>query len=275
MSQKEMPINLSQGWAALLKELEVGEAPVKPNSNGELKLKSITTASVVFQPRDFGTDSGYRSRQHIQSLKDGILASKDHALEPIVVWWSGKCYRVLDGHHRLEAYRELKQSKKIKRDAIPVRIFDGDITDALAESVSLNSKDKLPMTKADKLESAWKMVCLDAGSKSLINKVTTISDGAIGNMRKAKAQFKESHGDGWEEEILNYTWEDMKAGKKPAEINDEYEEAQARKWAKELGKVFDTRPVKQPIIFARAIEIYSESLAKSLGEWWNPEEHEF
>lgn len=275
MSTKDKPINLVQGWAALQKELSMGSHPLSPDSNGELKLKDITTASAVFQPRDFGTDSVHKSRSHIESLKDGILASKDHKLEPIVVWWSGKTYRVLDGHHRIEAYKELKQSKKLKRDSIPVVIFEGDLKDALSQSISLNSKDKLPMTKADKLESAWKMVCLDAGSKAGISKVTTISERTIANMREARESFQKAHGLGWEQEILSYSWEDMKANREPIEFDDDYEEAEARKWAVELGKIFADRPVKQPLRFARAIEIYSESLAKSLGEWWNGEELEF
>lgn len=275
MKKTEIPINLNDGWKALQNELNNSTTPIKPSTNGELKLKQITTAAAVFQPRSFGTDSVQKSRSHIESLKAAILASKDKSLEPIIVWWSGKCYRVIDGHHRLEAYRELKEAKKLKRDAVPVIIFEGSIEQALSKSVAFNSRDKLQMTKEDKLQSAWKLVCLEAGNKTLISQITTISTRTIATMRARRDLFIKEHGDNGKEEILKYSWEDIKAQRDPVDITEDYEEAEARKWAKELAKTFGDRPRKQPIRFARAIEIYSEPLANSLGHWWNDTDPEF
>lgn len=267
-SKDELPLTFEDGWKKLEEELLHEIESPEPNSNGELPLKYIALASAVFQPRSFENDSVHKSESHISSLMDGIISSPDKKLNPIVVWWSGKCFRVLDGHHRLEAYKRLKQGNKLKRDAIPVEVFKGDLNGAFEESIKRNSFDKMPMSKADKLERTWKMVCLDAFSKSTINTATTISTTTIANMRTKLKELQDEFGDTWKSEVLSITWEEVLSGKKRTEYTDDWQEKQAMEWAKRLGKALGSKPVGNPLVFARAVEIYSEDLANSLKEYW-------
>jgi hypothetical protein len=68
----------------------------------------------------------------------------------------------------LLAYRHIETDSKgpIGIDEGPVEVFEGTLAQACAEAGRLNSKDKLPMTKRDKLKRAWKMVAIDDGNLS-------------------------------------------------------------------------------------------------------------
>ena len=47
----------------------------------------------------------------------------------MLVWWSGKCWRVIDGHHRFLAYKQAAGDSKhpLDIDAVPVEVFEGDL----------------------------------------------------------------------------------------------------------------------------------------------------
>jgi ParB-like chromosome segregation protein Spo0J len=64
----------------------------------------------------------------------------------------GDKYYILDGHHRLDAYHSAQWSNKI-----PVKVFSGTLQDARLKALELNSRNKLPMTQADKQEAAWEL----------------------------------------------------------------------------------------------------------------------
>ena len=89
---------------------------------------------------------------HIRELARTI-EDKKRPLDPILVTAVGKKFYVVDGHHRLEAYRLAKWRKEI-----PVRYFEGNLKEAQEEAWRRNYKNKLPMRHADKLEAAWRSV---------------------------------------------------------------------------------------------------------------------
>lgn len=72
------------------------------------------------------------------------------------VWWGGDGYYLVDGHHRIEAY---KAAKWPTAQHVPVAVYQGTLTQALLKAGLGNTPDKLAMdyeewakTEADRLE---------------------------------------------------------------------------------------------------------------------------
>lgn len=111
----------------------------------------------ALQPRDdrHPSSSGhYASRDHVVQLCKPLLNPKKD-LEPIIITRTIKpvssatnvlpntstCWTVIDGHHRIMAYRRSKS-----RDYIPAVIFDGPPIDAVLLAIKCNNKNKRSMT---------------------------------------------------------------------------------------------------------------------------------
>jgi ParB-like chromosome segregation protein Spo0J len=247
---------------------EAGKAPV-PSKPVRLRLKEIRTAERAFQPRDIET-AWLALDSHVKALTEAVKNAEGNAFDPITVWWSGLHWYVIDGHHRMKAYlRAKKEDEKLKIETVPVNVFEGTIELAIQEAVTLNSKDKLPMSKADKLERAWKLVCLNADgmTKEQIVKATTVSERTVANMRRERRTLLQ-HG---EADLLALTWVDVLAHGRPASHDDEWQERQAIQWQKRLVKHFGKKFAEQPEIAARALELYSARLPEELVRLW-PEE---
>lgn len=154
-----------------------------------------------FQPRDFRADgaregmSAKASREHIVSLKEII---KEHGkVEPLTCWTDpkGKLF-VIDGHHRLEAYRRAFRDAPDKK--VPVRTLPSDSTanDAYRFALLTNQKDKLNMTAAQKSQAVWQYICKDQQflSKHSCREAASmfgISKSTISNMRKTLSTLKD------------------------------------------------------------------------------------
>jgi hypothetical protein len=261
----------SESYALLEKEAAegrpwTGEHPVR------LPLDDIGQAHSVFQPRLFEGNAADHL-PHVAALVDAVRNNADHTLDPLTVWWSGKRWTVIDGHHRHKAYQQARgdDKKPVAIEGVPVEVFEGTLAEAIVEATKRNSKDKLSMTKLDKLERAWKLVALDSDkpmSKAQIAAATRVADGTVANMRKARGELLAigMKPDG----IVDMTWEEVKRGAvKERPKNEEWEEKQAREWARRMGKAFGNKLARQPSIFARAVELYSEGLPGRLVEEWD------
>lgn len=80
------------------------------------------------------------SKDHINTLKDAIKNTPGYQLDPpIVVWWSGREWKVLDGHHRLIAYQQLAKDRKngLVVRSIRVEVFEGTLDDAKAAKLDV------------------------------------------------------------------------------------------------------------------------------------------
>ena len=100
-------------------------------------------------------------------LAMAVRTSPNHLLDPVLIWWSGKRWRVIDGHHRMMAYQQTTTDTKrpVKIDAVPVEVFEGTLHEAIHEATRRNSKDKFAMSKTDKLERAWKFTAMGGMSR--------------------------------------------------------------------------------------------------------------
>jgi len=235
---------------------------------------AIKTAPLVFQPRQFW--EGFVDEQHVSELRRSLKAQEGAALAPVLVMQIGADAVCVDGHHRLAAYTALGITSPI-----PVEWFEGTIREGVREAVQRNSQDKLAMTRASKLEAAWRMVVLKEGSKAAISRATTIPASTVANMRKKHKEITEaeqrkgvaaglpSSDQAASDFVCRLTWAEAKRyGQGSSERDDAWEEAIIADWARKLGKTFGSKWPELPQLAARAIERYSERLPEKLIEVW-------
>jgi hypothetical protein len=257
-----------EGLLKLIKETQANKRP--PQDDPEtIHLEQIRMAHSVFQPRQFLEESVGHSEEHIQKLVEAIFNEPSHTLDPITVWWSGEQWRVIDGAHRLIAYRRVKSKGKRKNPLIPVKVFNGNLYQAIEESVKLNSKDKLQMTKGDKANSAWRMTVLEKHSKKQIHVICKVGLSTVSRMRNVLVKFKEKFHEKYFDEALSRTWENaQRFDQGEVTRDDSWEDKLAMQWSRRLAKEFGMKAAIQSTAFAKAIEIYSSKLPMNLTEYW-------
>jgi hypothetical protein len=261
------PVSFEVAYKSLEQEIASGKEPPFANPKA-IAIKHINTAQSVLQPRGLNDISA--SEEHIKVLVKAIEQNKpSHTLDPITIWWSGSSYRVIDGHHRLEAYRAVNKAGNIQLPQIPVQLFVGTLNEALLEATKLNSKDKLPMTEDDKFDRAWKLVCLESYTIKETANVCGVSDATISRMRKKLSEFQAESPVDWRHKVFSLRWKQaMDLNKEEQEYEEEWEFEQGKKWAQRLHNVFGVKLSSQPRAAAIALELYSASLVPSLiGKW--------
>lgn len=164
-------------------------------SAGKLKDIPINKFEVipeVFQPRFTDDDpTGVQSKDHVFTLSKRL--EREGSLDPLLALPVGDKVIVIDGHHRLEAYRKAKASK------VKSLIYKGDAYTAKLESARENQKSRLQMSSQERTQSAWNLVRVGMKaegspfwvySENQIIQATNASDGTIKSMRTIFKQYK-------------------------------------------------------------------------------------
>lgn len=248
--RKHHDLDRSLSYAAAKAILDKERATGRATPRGlitNLQLRQIALASSVFQARQLHDSyEQYLSDAHSETLKVCLKASPTQTLEAIVVWWSGKRWIALDGHHRVEAYRRLERDTKGTIQRIPVVTFEGPLDTAIAKSIELNARDKLPMTYDDKANAAWRLIVEESLSKSEISRVTTVHRNTLTKMSKALDSLKKKHPLCYRDEALDMTWDEARRSEMAQrEYGDfeEYDERQAFEWCKGFRKLIGKKPI--------------------------------
>ena len=267
---------------------EPSEHPTK------LPLDSIGAISELFQPRDMRHDK-LQSTYHIETLAKAIDSNKNHALDAITIWWTGDSWVVIDGHHRLDAYKLHQKNLKEpgprqgrrkymsdKREAslvvqVPVTVFNGTILEATLYSTAANSQDKLAMSKDSKLTRAWQLVTVDWGGFTLksIAQCCAIHDRTVSNMRTVWRKAQTSSNEEQLNELKLLSWRQARHWNKDAEKatwGDKEVEAETNRLRDILVKTFGKTLLPKATMFAEALERYSPALAVELGKRLRHEE---
>ena len=242
-------------WELLKADLKVGSVAPQVKNN-LLHVREVTTAVGVFQPRKLDGQIGM-SDEHLKVLFKVLKDGRE--LDPILVWWSGVRWYVVDGHHRLLAYRHSKRS------VIPVVVIEGSLEEMVTRAAMENSKDQLKMTLDDKCSMAWRLVVMTKQSKASISRACGVSDRTVGYMRKAKKQIEEQgHG----EAMGNLRWWQVKklldGGDKEFTDPDEKLHADIEKLLKRIRKSFSGSLSKVPEVLAGALLRYDNGLPLAL-----------
>jgi len=173
-----------------LKPLLAEWRKIKPEM---VEIGSIHT-DTAFQPRndrlppfkDWGRMKK-TSQQHTDTLTRKLEDGRN--LAPVLVARIDGQLFVIDGHHRLDAYR------RAKRESIPARIRDSTKKQAVRASLAVNCDFvKLPMHKEQCLDVAWQYIAMltTQGKRELpqgisrrdIGRIFGVSHDTIANMTK-------------------------------------------------------------------------------------------
>lgn len=268
---------MSHDWDALIKQLAKGKpAPaVKPTS---LPLATIKLWPGAFQHRG---PKAHESEAHVRELVAAIKRSNTHTLSPVEVWWDGRHWACVDGHHRLRAYGAASVGPN---HPVPVEGFSGTLDEAMGRAALANTRDKLRMTRSEKSNAAWRLVSTTSMSKAATAAASGASESTVAVMRKTHALLRKRSdpedalvgscmGD-----LRDMTWISVKAlaaGKEAADFDREAaNEVKAQKMAISLARALGNEGAKYPEILARALDIYDSRLMDRLMECWGTQESE-
>ena len=252
----------SQAWADLKYQLASGK-PQPGSKPDSLALKQVKRWPEVFQQRRPGK---HASAAHVRGLAKKAAANPLGTLDAITVWWDGKGWACIDGHHRLEAYR---LNSAGSHQAVPVCVFEGTLEQAFVLSAKANTRDKLQMASSEKSNAAWRMVVATAMSKAEIADAGDVSSRLVGYMRKAKTTL-ESRG---VKDLADIRWEAARrSARGEAEedvlFDDDEQERRAQMMAALLHKTLGAAAGKQVEVFSRALELYNSQLPGWLADLW-------
>jgi ParB-like chromosome segregation protein Spo0J len=240
-----------------LRKLPPQSAAGKP---GFLPLTAITVLEAVFQPRAM-------SEHHVHGLSK--IIKKQGSVAPVLVWPAGDQIILLDGHHRLEAYK-----KSEKTDAIPVEYFEGTADAALAKSGECNTPLKLVMNNDERQNFAWRMVTLGDYTKDRVAVASGVGLTQVDRMRAVKLKLGNLA-------LCFATWKAAnKHAKEPEEErgSEDWKERQAEEHAEKLTKAFGNKLSTNAELAAMALQIYFgrklPDLYHQIGELMSEDEHQ-
>lgn len=218
-----------------------------PDEPPRLPIKAVEMVPNVFQVRGVLIDES-----HVRTLLDVLDRGGD--LDPITVWRCGQHALLIDGHHRLEAYRRFEVKAK-RLVSIPVHWFHGSAKEAMTEAASSNVKARLQMTPEQRYELAWRWTLFGEWSKKEIAERTGVGTSTIANMRKVISALGSEY-------LEDVTWKKAFRefnGKQITMDDDQIEEMleqQIISYAARMAKEFSTKLAHNPTIAARTLDRY-------------------
>ena len=114
----------------------------------KLNVKDIELMPELFQSRSYQNAVGISDPQHLRELTK--RARRQH-LDPIIVLPVGGRYVLVNGHHRLQAYKDAKE------ELVPVRYYEGSPRSAVLDTGHASAKINLNSSTAEKSQRAWEL----------------------------------------------------------------------------------------------------------------------
>ncbi len=184
-------------------------------------------------------------------------------LLPIVVMRLGKKLYVVDGHHRLAAYAALG------RTTVPVTYFKRSLHEAFLTSLDTNIRDKLPITRKDKFEAAFRLVKHKMRHDLLmtweeIAHRAVVSERLVYKMRAVLRENQQASEWSWVRALSDA--QDRENDYQPG--SDEFRNEHARKMADQIMAKVRMNLTANPDITAMALAMISEQLPRALIEEW-------
>lgn len=254
----------------------------------EVKPQDIGERLELFQPRRPGWGTRTLDTKHVNSLKTRITRKGE--LDPVVVvkfatvnQYTGEIdgdeWVVVDGHHRLEAYRKAKHTKPIK-----CQWFPGSVREAMDASVHRNEKVHLPIDQGDKHEAAWTRTLLDwngagwSSSKAQVVTLTGSSEGMVATMRRTLKQHHD-YATGTDRQrnavgerlyvvlgpdLSKYPWSKVNSVRLDLSPEQQSIDDTAAKLARQINSRMPILRTTDPEVTARALWLYDKELCPQL-----------
>jgi len=228
-----------------------------PGNVTVLRPGEISENQLVFQQR---RPSAFDSGQHIKNLMAALKNGRP--FDPVCVWWAAGHWFVIDGHHRMQAYRRSNWKK-----LVPVTVFNGSLDEALARTTSENHKNHLRMDKQQQCDAAWRFVCGTGLKWEEIMESTGISRRQVFELQAA---LRDLSGRNYDLETLSgLKWKEARSlwKNEPQEKSfDDAVEAEARAMVGKLQRM--TASPLQKAAISRALEMLDPSLPHRLAVEW-------
>lgn len=258
---------LPQAVARLESERAKSGALDKAALPKRLPLDEIKLCPKVFQPRVDTLADGTCNPGFVDELVKHLRnkPATERQFDPLLLWKAGNRAYVVNGHHRLAAYKAAQVG-----GSVPVEFFAGNLNEARQAAIEDGAKSRLNFYAADRNEAAWRLVVMDKRGEARLTvpQVASLSGMAprsIDRMRQLYERLQEAHASTcqWTGERVMAEFESYKAARSQDRASDavkgdgeEWLEAMAQEWAERLGSEFGKEPHKRPEVFARALEIY-------------------
>lgn len=126
------------------------------------------------------------------------LKNTGRPLDPVLLWQpdadDAETLFLLDGAHRVEAYRITGQTS-----AIPATILVGvDRRMALGAASRANSKRNLGLSQAERMDAAWRLVREPVSPRFKVREIVVLADVAGRTVDNMRARFRVMHEEGIE-----------------------------------------------------------------------------
>ena len=252
-------------------DLERIERHTKPTKIAD-ESRRVPISELVVVERAFQWRSEYSDlhaeERHMRELTRTLELGRN--LQRIVVISLGKKLYVVDGHHRLAAYAALGKKQ------VPVDYFKGSLQAAFFKSLDANIRDKLPITRKDKLEAAFRLVKhkvrhhLSMPWEEIAQRAV-VSERLVYKMRAVLQETPQASEWSWGDTLGKIR--DSQADYRPG--SDEFRNEHARKMADQIMSKVGLNLTANPDITAMALAMISEELPRALIEEWEEEAMEF
>ncbi|PIB25695.1 hypothetical protein BFP76_00760 [Amylibacter kogurei] len=266
-----------EAFERIKRELSSGITPLrKPR---KLPLSELAIEYQVFQQRELaGRDLAGTVTYHVDNLLRNLRAETDCRLDPIIIWFTGRRWTILDGHHRYAAYLRYigEEGETADNFYVPVKVFMGTFEDAFDLSLSANKKISEPLTASERSNAAWRRVCLDALednswqiSKKELAKRVTVSEAQVAKMRSAYLKISNAN-ILFNSKPIDLTWtealEFANGGRVVRDFTPDEQEIKAIDIAKRMGATFGKSLVSDPETFLLGLDRYSSQLHNQIIE---------
>lgn len=241
--------DLSEAITKLTEEVTKGTREDRPDR--------LPIGDIIECPEAFNVRGEDPAEHHLTELKRALERLTD--LDPVLILPCGDSFVLIDGHHRLEAYRRDEE-----RTDIPVRYFEGSIENAVLEAARINAKAVLPLNNQQRQNLAWRLVLTKRYSKAQLVEAAAVSYGQISNMRKAMKALNDDANsyDNW------WKAQQAAAGKLRKQDEDFDPEAwlreQAAAFADRMFKTYGTKLSRNPSLLALVLVDYCGRNAQGL-----------
>lgn len=216
---------------------------------------TLSAGEICRNPLFDARDGADINRSHVRTLA-AVITQGTH-VPPLLVWPNTDPetgltrFTLLDGHHRLAAYACLK-----KTDAIPVRMFEGDVMEAMEAAVKANTETRLPLTPTQRKNAAWKLVWLysDAMSIRRTAQAAGVSKRFVSIMR-ARASLMKAQGQDWTGNWYNDQRDHGSDQDQYQEMTNGQRKSAIKQLSKDLQKAAGMWPKKDREVFADALDL--------------------
>lgn len=218
-----------------------------------LKLGSITIIEDLFQLR---TMLPFQSQSQVRTLMK--TPKEGRPLAPLLVWWAGDKWLLLDGHHRVKAYKAALWGDEVE---VPVECFVGLLGDAMLQAAATNCRPVLQMDRKERMTAAWRLTMRLKKSKAELASAAAVSTSTISNMRGVLRRLQARDLD---EFPIPTEWgvafmQDR--GMPMEDINwEEKEEGIVNEMAAALSKTFGKVPNHKKPLLARALDRFDSQI---------------